>query len=587
MYWTGVENIFALQNCQNNYVHRMIASLPRIANLRAIFLLAISACIFLVLRSNAFLAFEKEVLTDAKHLHINLKHCPDYTQYSTKRHNPLSTGKRKLPMMRPRVDCRTFHSKALEFLIKDLKSKISDPDLARLMENTLPNTLDTTILWHKPSSDSLRPSPQTFVVTGDIHAEWLRDSARQLSVFQPLVKYDHKLKDLMKGAINTQANYIMIAPYCNAFHPPVGSGVKKAPSAVDDVKPKPDWVHVFECKYEIDSLASFLTLTNDYLENSDSDISVIDKNWVKAYDRLLSVLIEQSLPLFDPETGSVLPAFYSFKRNTNVGTETLPLDGTGNPVNFNTGLVRSAFRPSDDATILQFFVPGNVHMLSELKRTLVNVLSESDSLPVDLKGSLDKTKKLVRNIERGLKEYAIVEHPKWGKVFAYEVDGYGGQILMDDANLPSLLSLPETGFVSVEDEVYQNTRKMILSKEGNPYYLKGPHFEGVGGPHIGIQNAWPMSLIMRIRTSTDDEEIAKNLETILDTTAGLGMVHESVNVNSKGGDDYTRPWFAWCNSEFGKTILYLAAKKPHLIFKAEHSHTSYNIDEVFAGYVDL
>lgn len=491
-----------------------------------------------------------------------------------------------LPMMRPRVDCRTFHSEALEYLIEDLKSKMKDPDLARLMENTLPNTLDTTILWHKPSSGSSGPEPQTFIVTGDIHAEWLRDSARQLSVFQPLVRYDQKLKDLIKGAINTQANYILIAPYCNAFHPPVGSGVRKAPSAVDDVKPKPDWARVFECKYEIDSLASFLTLTNEYLENSGFDLSVIDKNWSKAYQKLLSVLIEQSLPLFDPETGYLLPVFYSFKRNTNIGTETLPLDGTGNPVNFNTGLVRSAFRPSDDATILQFFVPGNVHVLSELKRTLRNVLLSKD-LAVNLEWCTDKTKKLITNIERGLKNHAVVEHSIWGKVFAYEVDGYGGQILMDDANLPSLLSLPEMNFVSVQDEVYKNTRQMILSKSGNPYYLKGPHFEGIGGPHIGTKNAWPMSLIMAIRTSTDDEEIVKNLLIILQTTAGLGMLHESVNVNSAHGNDYTRPWFAWCNSEFGKTILYLAENKPHLILRPEYSKTLYKIDDILSGFLDI
>lgn len=510
--------------------------------------------------------------------------CLNYLDYSTRKHGPFSSGKRMFPFMRPPKECRTFHSLALEILISDLKSKIEDPDLLRLLENSLPNTLDTTILWHKESEDlPTRNSPQTFVVTGDIHAEWLRDSARQLSVFQPLVKHDEKLADLIKGAITTQSSYLMIAPYCNAFHAPPGSGVKPAPSSIDDVFPRPSWAQVFECKYEIDSLASFLTLTNDYLENSGYDMSIINQSWVKAYERILTVLKRESLPLFDPETGYALLPFYSFKRQTDVGSETLSLGGVGNPVNFNTGLIRSAFRPSDDATILQFFVPGNVYMLTELKRTLRNIFSRANYLHVNLNYLFDLTRKFIKDIETGIKEFAVIEHPKWGKVFAYEVDGYGGSILMDDANIPSLLSLPEMGFVDIEDPVYQNTRKMILSKEGNPYFLKGPHFEGIGSPHIGTKFAWPMSLLVSIRTTSNDEEIVKNLELVMDSTAGLGLMHESVNVNVPKGDEYTRPWFAWCNSEFGKTILHLAKNKPHLIFKREFAESPYNIDLLFSS----
>lgn len=508
-------------------------------------------------------------------------YCPNYVDYCVKKHGPKSTGKFKYPFMRPPRRCRTFHSDALETLIEDLTSKIEDPDLARLLENALPNTLDTTILWYRPSGPKRKPG--TFVVTGDIHAEWLRDSARQLSVFQPLIKHDKSLKDLIKGAINTQAEYLMVAPYCNAFHPPPGSGVKKAPSAMDKVHPQPSWTRVFECKYEIDSLASFLTITNDYLENSENDLSVINQNWIKAFERILTVLSRESLPLFDPETGYSLPAFYSFQRQTNIGSETLSLAGVGNPVNFETGLIRSAFRPSDDATILQFFIPGNIYMMSELQRTVRNVLSKRNELIHDLSHHEKLTLSFIQNIEKGIKQHAVIDHPKWGKVLAYEVDGYGGSIFMDDANIPSLLSIPEMGYLSIEDEIYQNTRKMILSKDGNPYYLEGPFFEGIGGPHIGVNHAWPMSLLVRIRTSNDDEEILKNLHLVMESTAGLGLMHEGVNVNVPGGNDYTRPWFAWCNSEFGKTILHLAKHKPHLIFKPEHSKTPFSIDAIFTG----
>ncbi|KAK6465934.1 hypothetical protein DFJ63DRAFT_35895 [Scheffersomyces coipomensis] len=513
--------------------------------------------------------------------------CPDYVDYSQKRHPPYSSGPYKYPFMRPPPKCRTFTSKAVEALINDLKSKAIDDDLARLIENTLPNTLDTTILWHKSSlKDKSIPHPQTFVVTGDIHAEWLRDAARQLSVYQPLIKYDPDLKELIKGAISTQAYYVVTSPYCNAFHPPPGSGVKRGSTAVDQVFPRPDWRQVFECKYEIDSLASFLTLSNDYFENSDGDISFINGDWLNAYEKLLIVLRRESKASFNEETGQAMNFHYSFKRQTDIGSETLPLGGVGNPVNFGTGLIRSAFRPSDDATILQFFVPGNIHALTELKRTRKNFLRDDIITDIDISLLTTVTDEFISGLTNGIEKYGIVNHPIHGKVYAYEVDGYGSAIFMDDANIPSLLSIPDMGFTSVDDPIYQNTRKMLLQKSGNPYYLQGNSFQGIGGPHIGINNAWPMSLLVMIRTTDDDEEIKKNLKLVMETTAGLGLIHESVNVNSRGGRDYTRPWFAWSNSEFGKTIIHLAKHKPHLVFKEEFAQTPYNIESVLASLVE-
>ncbi|EMG47287.1 hypothetical protein G210_2408, partial [Candida maltosa Xu316] len=443
-----------------------------------------------------------------------VKKCPNYVEYSQHRHPPYSSGRYQYPYMRPAPKCRTFKSDAVEVLIDDLKTKIEDPDLVRLVENCLPNTLDTTILWHKVKKTQARQQnlllPQSFIVTGDIHAEWLRDAARQLSVYQPLIKYDKKLKELILGAINTQAYYIVDSPYCNAFHPPPGSGVKKGDTAFDSVFPVPDWKQVFECKYEIDSLASFLTLTNEYFENSGGDLSFINQVWIRALEKLLIVLRRESVPSFDEETGQMLPHYYSFQRNTNIGSETLPLGGVGNPVNYGTGLIRSAFRPSDDATILQFFIPGNIHMLTELKRARKYFVND-DNIPRDtlITETVDS---FIDSLSVGIEKYGIVNHPVFGKVYAYEVDGYGSATFMDDANIPSLLSIPDLGYTPVDDTVYQNTRKMILSKQGNPYYLKGFYFEGIGGPHIGIRNAWPMSLLMRMRTTDDDEEIKHALE---------------------------------------------------------------------------
>lgn len=523
--------------------------------------------------------FEPITLEFLKKLDKSTKHCPDYVDYSQIRHPPYSSGKRQFPYMRPAPKCRTFVSPAVEYVIEDLKAKVVDPDLARLIENCLPNTLDTTILWHRSSRQNSRvDGGQTFVVTGDIHAEWLRDSARQLSVYQQFVKYDSKLKEMILGAINTQAHYILTSPYCNAFHPPPESGVKRGNTAMDQVFPRPDWRYVFECKYELDSLASFLTLSNDYFVNSGGDNSFVTPLWLRAYEKLLIVLRRESEPSFDLDTGQAKPFYYSFQRQTNIGSETLPLGGVGNPVNYGTGLIRSAFRPSDDSCILQFFIPANAHMLTELKAVKKNLLSgESEDMEI----LAEQTDYFINSISKGIEEFGIINHPVWGKVYAYEVDGYGGNILMDDANLPSLLSLPDMGYGDINDEIYQNTRKMILSKKGNPYFLTGLFFEGVGGPHIGIQHAWPMSLLVKIRTTDDDEEIKESLDYIMGTTGGLGLMHESVHVNSREGRQFTRSWFAWCNSEFAKTIFHLAKYKPHLIFKEDRP---YDLDETLAAF---
>lgn len=496
--------------------------------------------------------------------------CPDYTLYSSAIHHPLSTGPLQLPFQRPSKECRTFISDSVERVISDMNSRISDPDLARLFENCFPNTLDTTVLWHHPEAD-----PQTFIVTGDIHALWLRDAHKQVQIYSPLSKHDPKIRDLILGVINTESDYVLSNPYCNAFQPPAQSGISfNYNNEKDIVYPRVNLNIVFECKYEIDSLASFLALGNEYYKET-GDSSFVTPSWLNALSRLLRVLQEQTIPTYS-ETGHKLPNYYTFRRTTDIGTETLNLAGSGNPVNGNTSLIRSAFRPSDDATIYQFFIPGNAFMSVELKRTakLLESLHHNE-LAKQVLG-------LGEDIERGIYEHGVYDHPVYGKVFAYEVDGFGSVSIMDDANTPSLLSLPDMGFVSSDYEIYVNTRKMILSKNGNPYYLKGKFFEGIGGPHIGTRFAWPMSHIIAMRTTDNDTEIAYSLDLIKKSTAGLGLMHESVNVDLP--HSFTRSWFAWCNAEFAKTILHLAEQKPHLIFNS--GLPSYNIRDIISSTVE-
>jgi len=473
-----------------------------------------------------------------------------------------------MPFQRPSKYCRTFESPLVEKVIQDMNGKIVDKDLARLFENAFPNTLDTTVRWHvdktakhkmsKKSWDAAAwKGPQSFIVTGDINAEWLRDSTNQLQQYQLLAKKDKDIFQLILGAINTQAEYVIESPYCNAFQPPAPSGLDPTfQGDGDTVHPAYEQSFVFECKYELDSLAHFLSLSNQF-HNHTGSTDFVNTRWLLALETLLNVLTEQSKGTFNEKTGAYQGNEYTFQRQTSIGTETLSLSGVGNPLNSGTGLVRSAFRPSDDATILGFFIPANAMISVELKRTATMLTKTSHSTLAA------RVQKWGETIEQGVMQHGIVHHKTYGDVFAFEVDGYGSHILMDDANLPSLLALPLLGFVPASDPVYQNTRRMILSKAGNPYYLTGDDFEGIGGPHVGLMNAWPMSVLVQAMTSDDDDEIMRCLGAVKNVSH-YGLIHESVNVDY--GRTYTRSWFAWANSVFAQTVLDLAQRKPHLLF---------------------
>ena len=517
--------------------------------------------------------------------------CPNYRQYAasnqyvllpplTPTHSnplspPFSEGPLQLPFQRPAIPCRTFTSDAVEKVIEDMKSRIIDPDIARLFENAFPNTLDTTVSWHiDEHGQSMKKAkqrrhqyplhafgtwqgPQSFIVTGDITAEWLRDSTNQLQAYQALASQDKALSSLILGAINTQSEYVIQSPYCNAFQPPPPSGLPVSDNGPDDlVSPTFDVNVVFECKYELDSLAHFLKLGNEFYKHSKST-AFLSRRWHTALHSLVQVLKHQSMGAFNTTTGQVLANEYHFRRHTTSATETLSLVGLGNPLKGGVGLIRSAFRPSDDATILPYFIPANAMMAVELRRTAA-ILQEvgEDTQATELL-------ELARSIESGVQEHGIVKHKIYGDVYAFETDGYGSHIFMDDANLPSLLALPLLGFVDAKDQVYQNTRRMILEQDGNPYYLAGRGFSGIGGPHIGLKHAWPMSRLIQAMTSDDDLEIMDSINAVTNSSK-LGLVHESVNVQSER--DYTRSWFAWANSVFAQTILDVAIRKPYLLF---------------------
>lgn len=304
---------------------------------------------------------------------------------------------------------------------------------------------------------------------------WLRDSANQLRSYKSFLKANSStdsLASLFRGAINLQARYVIKNPYCNAFQPPAESGLPPEHSSAaetDVVSPGYSTDFVFECKYELDSISAFLQLSWDYYDKT-QDADFFGKfNWVEAVKTVLNVA-EGLLAGTYADDGSVNTSPYTFQRTTTAGTETLTNSGAGNPVKSGTGLVRSAFRPSDDTTIYQLFVPANMQFSSYLGKC-AEIMKAHDA---DLATKMSDFSQSVRD---GIEKYGKTNHPEFGQIYAFEIDGFGSTNLMDDANVPSLLSAPILDFLDVSDETYQNTRKYALST-WNPYYMHGPVING-------------------------------------------------------------------------------------------------------------
>ncbi|MEM9856833.1 MAG: glycoside hydrolase family 125 protein [Bacteroidota bacterium] len=430
---------------------------------------------------------------------------------------------------------KNFTSKSVENKIVEIKKAISDPEIAWMFENCFPNTLDTTVTHREV--DGL---PDTFVITGDIHAMWLRDSSAQVWPYLDLVNTDAKLKRLIAGVVHRQTKCVLIDPYANAFND--GPGESQWKDDITEMKPE-----LHERKWEIDSLCYTIRLAYGYW-NRTNDTSVFTEDWKKASKLILKTFKEQQR-----KTGK---GPYSFTRVTGWQPDTQAGRGYGNPVN-PVGMIASAFRPSDDATLFLFLVPSNLFAVTSLRQ-----LSEIYSTVLSDDTFASECNDLANEVENAIEEYGIVDHPEHGKIYAYEVDGYGGRNLMDDANVPNLLSLPYLGASSTEDRVYQNTRSFVWSKS-NPYYFEGKVAKGMGGPHVGQDFIWPMSLIMYAMTSSSDDEITYVLETLKETHDGTGFMHETFHKDDPS--NFTRKWFAWANTLFGELIIKIHNERPHLV----------------------
>jgi hypothetical protein len=440
------------------------------------------------------------------------------------------------PVVRVAEARRRFKSASVERTIERVKSSIGNKELAWMFENCFPNTLDTTVDF-----EMIDGRPDTYVITGDIDAMWLRDSSAQVWPYLPLTKEDEPLRQLIAGVINRQTRCVLKDPYANAFYK---DEKKISDWKSDDTDMKPG---VHERKWEVDSLCYTIRLAHAYWKTT-GDTSPFDDKWREAVLRIPQTFREQQRKHGHGP--------YHFTRNTSVPTDSLPGRGYGNPAK-PVGLICSMFRPSDDATVFPYLVPSNFFAVISLRQAadMLEQIHHDSASAADARA-------LAGEVEAVLRLYAVANPAGFGNIYPYEVDAYGDFYCIDDGNIPSLLSLPYLGVVTTDDPLYVNTRKYVLSSS-NPYYCKGKAAEGPGGPHVGVDMIWPLGIITRGLTSTNDQEIRACLETLRKTHAGTGFMHEAFHKDDP--KNFTRSWFAWANTIFGELVLKTFQERPQLL----------------------
>ena len=393
--------------------------------------------------------------------------------------------------------------------------------LVKTFSQCFVNTVDTTV--------KCLPEEEVFLITGDIEAMWLRDSSAQVAHYMPYLTEYPLLAQMVKGLVLRQFRYIEIDPYANAFNVEANGRCWTK----DDTEDTPwDW----ERKYEIDSLAYPIRLLYDYWKaTGDKEI------FTEQIHRTLHMILD----LFQTEQHHTEKSGYYFRRENCPVTDTLACDGKGTPVGY-TGMIWCGFRPSDDACQYGYLIPANL-FAAEVLNYVVEI--------ADIYGDKELAERALvmkKEILDGVEKYGKVNHPVYGEIYAYEVDGLGNVNLMDDANVPSLLSLPWLRCLEASEPVYQNTRKFVLSKE-NPFYYEGTAAKGIGSPHTPPSYVWHIALSMQGLTSVNAEEKKELLQLLLHTDAGTGYMHEGFDCNDP--EKFTRDWFAWSNSLFALYVL--------------------------------
>ncbi len=409
--------------------------------------------------------------------------------------------------------------------VDEIAAKINNQKLRNMFKKCYYSTLETTTKYHEDGS--------TYVFTGDIPAMWLRDSSAQVMHYLRMCDCPG-IKEMIQGLIQKQMFYIALDPYANAFNEFGDVGGDHVDDRTNYNENK-GWI--WERKYEIDSLCYPVWISYKYYEKT-GDPSIFNEQ----YRESTKIIMD----LFETEQHHEEKSPYYFERFHCPATDTLVREGKGAEVAY-TGMTWSGFRPSDDACVYGYLVPSEMFAV-----VILGYLQEIYTQVYHDEALAAQAKRLAKEIDAGIQQFAVFDDPEFGKVYAYEVDGKGNAVFMDDANVPSLLSLPYLGYCDQKDPIYLNTRRMILSKK-NPYYYEGSFAKGIGSPHTPAGYIWHIALVMQALTTDDAAEKAKVLNTIMACDGGTEVMHEGFDANDP--TVYTREWFAWANSLLAYFIL--------------------------------
>ena len=407
--------------------------------------------------------------------------------------------------------------------LETLKEKAKDyPDLYELFVTCYTNTLDTTV---KRMDDGT-----THVITGDIPAMWLRDSAAQLRPYIFLAKEDEEICAIISGLVRRQFKYICIDPYANAFN--------DSPSGACWEKDDPDQnLWVWERKFEVDSLCYPIQLAYLLWKNTGC-LTQFEGDFQEGAKKILEV--------FRTEQNHEEDSAYRFLRGNCFYRDTLSRGGKGALVKSGTGLIWSGFRPSDDACTYGYLIPSNMFAVVAL-----GYLEEIERAIFGDEEMAAAAKALKEEVHSAIEQEGRTATDEFGLVYAYEADGYGMYNLMDDANVPSLLAMDYLGYPA-DPDIAENTRKLILSS-ANPFYYEGEKASGIGSPHTPSSYIWHIAMAMQGLTSKTEEEKFRILKNMAATTGGKGVIHEGFHAD----DDtrYTREWFSWANAMYSELFL--------------------------------
>ncbi len=418
------------------------------------------------------------------------------------------------------------HSAFIRSVVERVRERTDEATTA-MFERCFENTLGTTLRE--------MPDGTLFMLTGDIPAMWLRDSTAQLGPYLHFAAEDQTISDMIAAVSRRQVEYVLLDPYANAFNAEANGAGHQS-----DLTEQSPWV--WERKYEVDSLCYPIQLAHD-LWTITGRTDHLGDSFARAARTIIA--------LWRTEQHHEERSTYRFQRLDGPSTDTLVRDGRGSET-VPTGLTWSAFRPSDDACEHGYNVPGNMFAAVELQHieTIARDVLGDDDLAASARG-------LRADIQRGIDEHAVVAAPSEEDVYAYEIDGRGGILLLDDANVPSLLSLPMFGWCGADDPLYLATRRFILST-ANPTWVEGElpsgtDSSGLGSPHTPAGHVWPIGLCIEALTTDDPAEKDRIRRLLLETDAGTGLMHESFLVTDP--TTFTREWFSWANAMFCELVL--------------------------------